>query len=64
MGALSLEICREHAGWSVHCFNASFRLENVSPGLAVAEKLRRHETYGGDERPASTANINRGTEPR
>lgn len=45
-------------------FQRQLPLENVSPGLAVAEKLRRHETYGGDERPASTANINRGTEPR
>lgn len=31
MGTLSLEICREHAGWSVHCFNARFPPVNVSP---------------------------------
>jgi len=31
MGALSLEICREHAGWSVHCFNASFRWKTYRP---------------------------------
>lgn len=31
MGALSLEICRDHAGWSVHCFNAGSVGKRITP---------------------------------
>lgn len=53
MGALSLEICREHAGWSVHCFNASFRwktyrLASPSRKNSAGAKLTRRRTTGVD----------------
>lgn len=53
MGALSLEICREHAGWSVHCFNASFRwktyrLASPSRKNSADAKLTRRRTTGVD----------------
>lgn len=53
MGALSLEICREHAGWSVHCFNASFRwktyrLASPSQKNSAGTKLTRRRTTGVD----------------
>lgn len=55
MGALSLEICREHAGWSVHCFNAGFRWKTyrlASPlrKNSVDTKLTRRRTTGVDGR--------------
>lgn len=53
MGALSLEICREHAGWSVHCFNAGFRwktyrLASPSRKNSADTKLTRRRTTGVD----------------
>jgi len=53
MGALSLEICREHAGWSVHCFNASFRWKTyrlTSPSWknSADMKVTRRRTTGVD----------------
>lgn len=46
-------------------FQRRLPLENVSPSLTVAEKLRRRgKLTRGDERPASTANINRDIESR
>lgn len=53
MGALSLEICREHAGWSVHCFNAGFRwktyrLASPSRKNSADTKLTRRRTAGVD----------------
>lgn len=53
MGVLSLEICREHAGWSVHCFNASFRWKTYRPASpsrknSADTKLTRRRTTGVD----------------
>lgn len=53
MGALSLEICREHAGWSVHCFNAGFRWKTYRLASPLRKnsadtKLTRRRTTGVD----------------
>lgn len=69
MGALSLEICRDHAGWSVHCFNASsvgkritrtplslfLSLLFLSPSSRVLSSLSlRHPTWRSWEKSRET----------
>lgn len=54
MGVLSLEICKEHAGWSVHCFNSGFRwktyhLAALSRKKSAVAKLTRRRTIGVDD---------------